>query len=66
METPKHYDCIPLIFVRNFRLQLLEIFVKPCCSFVGVRNLVFDVKEEHNLRVFENRVLNGAEWDEIL
>jgi hypothetical protein len=38
------------------------------CGSVWVQNLVTDVKEEHRLRVFENRVLRrvfGPKRDEV-
>jgi hypothetical protein len=40
---------VPYLFTNN-----LHIFA---CGSVWVRNLVSDIKEEHRLRVFENRVL---------
>jgi hypothetical protein len=47
-------------------MKQIEFFI-PCCS-VWWRNLVFDIKEEHTLRVFDNRVLRrifGPKRDDV-
>jgi hypothetical protein len=48
--------CLLVCCLKNANIKRRKTIIFACC-FVWLRNLVFDIREEHRLRVIENWML---------
>jgi hypothetical protein len=61
------YHSVQSLLSRNVKVQIYKTIILPVVLY-GCETWYLTLKEEHRLRVFENRVLTriiGPEWDGV-